>query len=138
MKPILLFFAFFAVSVAAALGVAGNGILGRWGNDEDGAILEFYHRDGKYFARIAMPADMKNLADAKNPDKTLRERRLDGQTVIRDLVFAGGKYTGGTVYTPRMGVTASCSIEFAGCDAIIITGRKAIISKKERWTRKKQ
>jgi uncharacterized protein (DUF2147 family) len=76
--------------------------------------------------------------DDKNPDRKLRDRLLDGMTIMQGFKYDGGdKWTGGTVYDPNTGNTYKCTLTQVDRDTLKIRGYIGIslFGRSDTWTR---
>lgn len=82
------------------------------------AIVEIYKSGKVYNGKIVWrknptEADGTSAVDDKNPNKSLRKRKLMGLNMLSNLK-AEGEYDGGTIYDPNNGETYYCSLEVKG------------------------
>ncbi len=76
--------------------------------------------------------------DDKNPDPELRDRLLDGMTIMKGFKFTDeGKWTGGTVYDPNSGNTYKCTLTQVDHNTLKIRGYIGIslFGRSDTWTR---
>ena len=76
--------------------------------------------------------------DDRNPDPALRNRRLDGMTIMHGFEYDGdGHWKNGTVYDPNSGKTYRCSITQVDNDTLKIRGYigVSLFGRSETWTR---
>lgn len=120
-----------------------NAILGEWVTEEDKSFVEIYQCDELYCGRIVWlknPRDEegKEKLDKKNPDESLRSRKLIGMPILWGFRYGGeGQWEGGKIYDPQNGKTYSCKIKLEGQKLRVrgfigfsLLGRTAV------WTRK--
>nr|WP_232793211.1 DUF2147 domain-containing protein [Caulobacter hibisci] len=74
--------------------------------------------------------------DLGNPDPALRQRPLQGLTLVWDLKPAGdGRWTDGRLYDPRSGRTVEARARLSADGAMRIEGCVGPICKAQLWTR---
>lgn len=76
--------------------------------------------------------------DKLNPEKSLRERPLEGMNILSDFNYKGkGVWEEGTVYDPDSGKTYSGSIQSSGPNVLKMRGYVGIklFGRTELWTR---
>ena len=76
--------------------------------------------------------------DDRNPDPSLRTRRLDGLTIMTGFQYHGdGRWSGGTVYDPNSGKTYKCTVKQLDANTLKIRGFIGIslFGRSETWTR---
>ena len=76
--------------------------------------------------------------DDLNPDPALRERFLDGLTIMSGFRYDGdGKWSGGTIYDPNSGKTYKCTLRQIDIDTLKVRGYIGIslIGRNDTWTR---
>lgn len=77
--------------------------------NKDGKI-EIYKKGQKYYGKIT-DGDNPGRLDTKNPDKSLRSRKLLGAEILTGFVYAGDNtYEDGKIYDPDSGNTYSCTM----------------------------
>ena len=90
-------------------------IEGVWLNANGDGYIEFIINDDVLTGTIIgspLPED-EYRKDENNPDPALRERLLEGTTILKDFTYAGDKlWKGGTIYDPNNGKTYDCKITF--------------------------
>lgn len=116
-------------------------LIGTWLTDDQKTAIEFYKSGSTYSGRIvwmAEPNDNKGLpfVDRKNPDESKRNRKILGLTIITGLSYKKGEFTSGTVYAPKRGQYAKCSIKIVSNTKLNITVSSGIFSDTKTWTRK--
>lgn len=85
-------------------------ILGKWMTDTKNCIVEVYKQNAEYKAKVLW-FDVKNKkpmnewVDEKNPDKTLRSRKLVGMEVLNKLHYNSEKneWVDGVIYDATTG-----------------------------------
>jgi uncharacterized protein (DUF2147 family) len=116
----------FALALSSRAGAAEPGadaILGHWVMQDGSALLEV-ERDGSgYRVQIVAllepdftPADGElagRRRDLHNPKSELRERRLEGLTLARRLIYANSGWDG-RIYDPGSGNHYSCRFSLEG------------------------
>lgn len=86
--------------------VSPNHYLGEW-KIEGGSVIEIYQKEQHYFGKIvkraAKPLSNLNGLDNKNPDSSLRGRKLVGCDIITNLSFNNEALVDGTIYNADSG-----------------------------------
>ena len=76
--------------------------------------------------------------DDRNPDPALRNRPLDGLTIMTGFEYDGdGRWKSGTVYDPNSGKTYRCTITQVDDNTLKIRGYigVSLFGRSETWTR---
>jgi uncharacterized protein (DUF2147 family) len=76
--------------------------------------------------------------DDLNPDPGLRDRPLDGMTIMSGLTYEGdGHWSGGTIYDPNSGKTYKCSLTQVDANTVKLRGYIGIslFGRSDTWTR---
>ncbi len=76
--------------------------------------------------------------DDRNPDPSLRTRKLDGLVIMTGFEYAGdGRWKNGTVYDPNSGKTYRCTITMLDPNTVKIRGYVGVslFGRSETWTR---
>lgn len=131
-----------AFTARAQTSAAADRILGLWLNEEKDAKIGIYKNGNVYFGKLVwgekiFEADGKTAKkDAKNEDKSLRNRDLPGLVLLTNFVFEDGVWTDGKIYDPKSGKTYSCHIKFKG-EKLEIRGYMGIslFGRTTIWTR---
>lgn len=87
-----------------------DAILGKWVTDAGNCLVEVYKQDAEYRAKVLWFDDMgkepmNECLDEKNPDKSLRSRKIIGMEVLRDLTFnaSHNEWVNGVIYDATCG-----------------------------------
>lgn len=115
-------------------------IEGVWLNARGDGFIEFNVSDGVLSGTIigAPLAEDRLRKDTNNPDPALRERLLQGVTILDEFSFDGQEtWTGGTIYDPNNGKTYNCKITMIDEDTIEVRGYVGIslFGRTEVWKR---
>jgi uncharacterized protein (DUF2147 family) len=126
--------------VASVFGQAEQ-LIGTWLTDDQKTAIEFFKSGSTYSGRIAWmaePNDAKGLpfVDRKNPDESKRNQKVLGLTIITGLAFKKGEFIAGTVYAPKRGIYAKCSIKVLSNTKLSITVSSGLFSDTKTWTKK--
>ena len=95
-------------------------VVGKWKLENGTAIVEIYKSGNVYNGKIVWlknptRPDGSPAVDDKNPNKSLRTRKLMGLNMLSNLKSNGkGEFSGGTIYDPNNGETYHCSLEVKG------------------------
>ena len=121
-----------------------DAILGKWINSTGEAHVEIAKKGNKYFGKIVWLKETKDdkgivKTDLKNPDASLKSRPILGLEILKDFVFAGSKWTDGTIYDPKSGKTYSCNMTLKDNGQLNMRGYVGIslIGRSEVWKRVK-
>ncbi len=136
----------FFVSMITALSLAcwaGEGdVEGRWlSGDGDGWIRIQLVGDSLTGVIAGSPNTRPGdppRYDDKNPDSKLRDRPLDGMTIMSGFKYAGeGRWTGGTIYDPNSGKTYKCTMTQIDANTLKVRGYIGIsvFGRSDTWTR---
>ncbi|MBI1185329.1 DUF2147 domain-containing protein [bacterium] len=110
-------------SFSSTANYGSDAILGIWWNQEKTSRIEVYKRNNKYYGKIVWlenefedgSSTQPNLDD-KNPDESLRSRKLMGLEILKDLEWDDDEWDDGQIYDPKSGNTYSCYAEFEDDD----------------------
>lgn len=142
MKQIFLFCVlFFLFGIAAIVfgQLKETVILGKWQNENKKMTIEFYKSGATYSAKIVQLAEPTDEAghprlDVNNPDPQLRQQPLIGTVIVYGLIFDGSQWKNGTIYLPKRGITANCSVHIDG-RKLKIEASKGFYSETKIWSR---
>jgi uncharacterized protein (DUF2147 family)/peptidoglycan/LPS O-acetylase OafA/YrhL len=79
-----------------------------------------------------------DLRDRRNPDPTLRARKVEGLEILRGLTWRpDGTWVNGRIYDPASGSTYTCQLALDGDDRVRLRGYVGIplIGRTTTWTR---
>ena len=138
---------FLSIIMLAAMSAASfaQDVVGKWKLDDGTAIVEIYKSGDAYNGKIVWLAEPTNpdgtpVLDDKNPDKTLRSRKIMGLNMLSGLKPAGGEFSGGKIYDPGNGKTYNCSMKVEG-DVLKVRGsldKKGLLGRTMDWFRVKE
>ena len=119
----------------------GDDILGIWlTNGKQPAKIEITKLNGKYSGKIIWlkyPEDDQGVKkDVNNPNKSLRNRKIIGLTIVKDFTFDGSnKWTEGKIYDPESGKTYSCYVKLKDKNTMEVRGYIGIslFGRTETW-----
>ncbi|HEY9090724.1 DUF2147 domain-containing protein [Parasphingorhabdus sp.] len=121
-------------------GSGTRSITGLWSTGSQGGRVELYRCGTSICGKVDDAAPLStnpDQRDVKNPDRTLRNRRLKGLIVLYGFTGGPKEWKGGPVYDPETGegapkgyltLRADGKLEVKGCKA-------AIFCKTKMWTR---
>ena len=138
-----------ALALVAAVGtLAGTssteGLTGLWLTQDGDAHVRIETCDDGLCGRIVWmddPLDRTGAErrDVENPDPGLRERRVQGMTILRiaDNPDDKGVLRGGRIYDPKSGRTYRCTLRLDGENVLKMRGYLGIplLGRTTRWTR---
>lgn len=118
-------------------------ILGEWYNASKEAKIEIYKDNNKYFGRLSWlkePNDENGNPkfDKENPEKSLRNRPLQGLVILRDFVYDDDNvWTDGRIYDPKSGNDYKCKMTFTKDKKLDVRGYIGIslFGRTETWTK---
>jgi uncharacterized protein (DUF2147 family) len=134
----------FATTFAAAAGVRGEAVEGRWLTQEKSAVVEIYRcSEGALCGRLAWfrmkPADHNPQAlDIQNPTQALRARSLCGLVMMWGFQPEGPDQWGdGSLYDPESGNTYRGKMTLKADGTLTLRGYVGIslIGRSQSWTR---
>ncbi|MGD9977960.1 MAG: DUF2147 domain-containing protein [Bacteroidales bacterium] len=113
--------------------------VGVWMNEDETVKVEITKNESVLSGKIvwtykAHDSNGNLLLDRKNPDPQKRNQPILGLTIINGLKYSNGKWSGGTIYAPRRGQLADCTLELSG-DKLIVTVSTKGFSRSKVWTR---
>lgn len=113
---------------------------GRWLTQEQDGWIRLAVTGDTLEGRIAGSPndDEEREFDDRNPDPNLRNRRLQGLTIMTGFQYDGdGRWTGGKVYDPNTGKTYKCTVTQLDDNTLKIRGYigVSLFGRSETWTR---
>jgi uncharacterized protein (DUF2147 family) len=140
-KTILAVFALLLSLASYAQKISADNIIGIWKCDD--YKIEVFKTGNTYSAKLLWSKDMfeadgkTSKKDVKNPDEKLRSRSVQGLTHITDLVYKGGEYEDGKLYSVQDGNTYSLKGKLKGPNDLETRGYKGmpLIGKTYKWKR---
>jgi len=135
--PLSILLFFFAIGIANAQNPS-DALLGVWLNNEGSAKIEFYKTGNSYSGKIVWLAqpngpDGKPFIDKKNPDPAKRKQKVLGMTILSGLKFSNDKFSEGTIYAPKHGQYANCSLRLRNSRELKVTVTKGLLSETKIW-----
>lgn len=132
------------ILIAAALGfslpalASPTAISGRWATDDGKAIVEISSCGAKLCGRVLRllgtePAGGQR--DVRNPDKSKRDRKINGLQIYWDLAADGDAWKG-QGYSPEDGRYYKANLQAAG-NQLTMKGCVSIFCRTITWTRVK-
>ncbi len=120
-----------------------DAILGEWVTEGDKSFVEIYKCDELFCGKIVWlknPKDEegKEKVDKKNPDETMRSRKLLGLPILWGFTYSGeDEWKEGKIYDPQNGKTYSCRIKLEG-EKLKVRGfiGFSLLGRTSVWTRK--
>lgn len=134
MKRIILVLS--AIMIAFSLfAQSSDQIVGKWENSSKEGRVEIFKRGDKYFGKLYWIKD-SSKKDEKNPDKKLRDRKIEGLEILSNFTKKGNTYEGGEIYDPKSGKTYSCKmtpkgdkLEVRGFVGVSLLGRTEVFTR---------
>lgn len=127
--------------------ISAQDILGKWITYDDEtkkpkSEVEFYEKEGRYFAKIIM---LYNLSEGVNPATAVcdkckgdkKDKPLIGLNIVEDMVKKGDEYKEGKITDPKNGKSYNCSIKIDPKDpnTLIVKGSIGPFSRAQYWKR---
>ena len=111
-------------------------IMGKWLTEKGQSVVEVYQCGDAYCGKIVWLKELldkegKEKVDDKNPDKSLKSRKLVGLEILKDLKYKGpNKWEDGNIYDPEKGKIYKCKawmkegkLKFRGFIGFSLLGR---------------
>jgi uncharacterized protein (DUF2147 family) len=111
----------FCQTIAYPQLISGDGILGKWINEEHTRVLEF-HKNGNYYEAIIKEAEDKSLI---------------GKIQIANLQFIKDAYINGKLYLPKKGKNFPCTAKIKPDGTLEISAKASFMSKSQIWSKVK-
>lgn len=143
MKTLIKTFTLLVTFLIVSHSNAQSEILGEWLNaDKNGKVL-IYKLGDKYFGKISWIKNPNNpdgtpQKDILNPDEKLRDQKIVGLIIIKELEYDGdNKWEDGTIYDPDSGKSYSCSMEIDKNGVLGIRGYIgfSLLGQTTEWTK---
>ncbi len=112
-------------------------LMGIWLTESKDKV-EIYKKGEQYFGKGVVTPENKDRLDDKNPDESLRTRRLADVLILKDFRYLGENRWGkGTIYDPNNGKTYRCTITMKSEDEVRVRGYIGIslLGRTEVWPR---
>ncbi len=117
-------------------------IVGKWLNATGEAHIQIYTSGNKFFGKLVwlkepLNPEGKPTLDKENPDQELSKRQIIGLIILKDFLYKGGIWEGGTIYDPKTGKTYSCKISTESKNRINVRGFVgfSMLGRTETWAR---
>ena len=126
------------------IGQESNMICGTWLEEKKQSHIEIYQiDDDTYEGKIVWLAEPLNelgeiKLDKENPDKSLRNRKIQNLIIIEKLQFIEtNQWSNGSIYDARSGKTYSLNAKLEDQNTLFMRGYIgfSLIGKTTRWTR---
>ncbi len=116
-------------------------ITGQWFTEEKESKIEIFEEKERFHGKLTWlrepEEDGKAKTDTNNPDKSKRDRPLEGLKILEDFEFKDGQWENGEIYDPKSGKTYSCIMKLKNKDTLEVRGYVGIslIGRTTTWTR---
>ncbi len=111
-------------------------VIGKWVTEGGDSNVEIYQAGDKLNGKIIWLKAGDGTLDKKNPEASLKTRKLVGVNILTGLSKKGDKWEGGTIYDPKSGKTYKCSMWLED-GKLQVRGHLGIFHATQTWTRKK-
>lgn len=119
----------------SAFAQSSDPIIGKWENSSKEGRVEIYKRGDKYFGKLYWIKD-SSKKDIKNPDKNLKDRKIEGLEILTNFTKKSSVYEGGEIYDPKSGKTYSAKmtpkgdkLEVRGFVGVSLLGRTEVFTR---------
>ena len=128
-----------ALALSVSAPAFAQEVTGLWQTQTNGGQVEISHCGNSLCGKLVTSDHIKGnpgMKDAKNKDKSQRDRSLKGLQMLYDFTGGPSKWTGGKVYNPDDGGTYSGTITLISANSLKLKGCiVAPLCKSETWTR---
>ena len=128
-----------ALALSVSAPAFAQEVTGLWQTQTNGGQVEISHCGNSLCGKLVTSDHIKGnpgMKDAKNKDKSQRDRSLKGLQMLYDFTGGPSKWTGGKVYNPDDGGTYSGTITLTSANSLKLKGCiVAPLCKSETWTR---
>ena len=128
-----------AFASGASSQVAAPAIVGSWKAATDEGVIVIAPCGPAFCGRLVDSLRIRanpDSRDFKNKDAALRDRRVNGMTMLQGFTGGPTEWKGGTLYNPDDGGTYTGKITAQGPDALKLTGCIIFpLCKSQVWTR---
>lgn len=145
MRYLLLSFLFLSFFIPSVLLAQSDAVVGKWETDGGLSHIAIYKKGEAYHGKIVWLKEPKEKGvdkkDDKNPDESLRSRKIQGMELLADFSYAGGqKWKDGKVYDPELGKTYSCQMTLSSSDVLAVRGYIGVswVGRTTTWKRVKE
>lgn len=142
MNPLLRFCSIFLSLIALSAWAGQSDVAGRWLSGDGEGWIEIQVVGDSLIGIIAGSPTIRKgdppRYDDLNPDPSLRDRPLDGMTIMSGLRYDGdGRWSGGTIYDPNSGKTYKCTLTQIDANTVKLRGYIGIslFGRSDTWTR---
>lgn len=114
-------------------------ILGVWLSDDQEVKLEIFKKGSKYCGKIVWFKEGKDTGkhpyDVKNPDPSLRKRKILNLVILKDFVYEpkSQKWVKGKIYHPQQGQVYKGMMWLESPEKLRIRGYWGILYKTNTW-----
>lgn len=124
-----------ALTLMSAMAYAQN-VTGQWITEGGDSYVEIFQNGDKLEGKIIWLKAGDDQLDTKNPDKSMKSRKLMGVNILTGLTKKKDKWEGGRIYNPKNGKTYKCAIWLEG-EELKVRGYLGMFYETQTWQRKK-
>lgn len=135
--PFLAVIATAAIAAAASPAAAATPVTGSWLTVEKDSVVEISPCGDKIcgrIVRILSPTPKGPPRDENNPNPALRNRPIQGLTILSNFV-SDGKQLVGNAYDPRAGKTYKSFLALMPNGTLQVKGCVSFLCRSQTWTR---
>ncbi len=121
--------------------VPEDAIVGIWLTETNDGFIKIDREGERYRGRIVGAPlgtrDDPDARDVKNPDPSLRDRKLQGLTILGNFKFNGKRWVDGWIYDPDVGKKYKSNIKLKRADRLQVRGYigTPLLGRSQVWTR---
>lgn len=109
-RTVFILLLLFSLNNSFAQNSESSKILGTYFTENNKAKVSITQNGNKYIGTLIW-TNIPDAVDKNNPDKNLRQTKLVGKVILKDLEYDGdNQWKKGKIYDPESGKTYSCTV----------------------------
>jgi uncharacterized protein (DUF2147 family) len=129
----------FVASAGAALSQDSSAVLGIWATQKNDGKVAIEPCGNAICGRVLDGRQLRenpNQTDVRNPDPSLRTRRVMGLHILESYTGGPTEWKGGTIYDPQTGdSTDDTTLTLTAPNTLIVKGCRLVFCRSETWTK---
>ena len=129
----------FAASAGAAVSQDSSAVLGIWATQKNNGKVAIEPCGNAICGRVLDGRQLRenpNQTDVRNPDPSLRTRRVMGLHILESYTGGPTEWKGGTIYDPQTGdSTDDTTLTLTAPNTLIVKGCRLVFCRSETWTK---